>query len=273
MRINVLTLFPEVFVPFVETSISGRAVEAGLVEFAFTQLRDFAEDKHRRVDDKPLGGGAGMVLACGPVFRAVEHIESRSGPGLVKVLLTPQGERLSQPLVRELARADELLLICGHYEGFDERIRLGLGVREVSIGDFIVSGGESAAIALIDAVVRLLPGALGGEASTHEESFEDGLLEYPQYTRPRVFRGMAVPEVLLSGDHARIAAWRREQAVERTRRRRPDLVQDNTVSRHRESEDESQIDPTSREGLPEEQGPRVRSGQHGRRVREDPRGE
>jgi len=224
MRIKVLTLFPEVFVPFVETSIIGRAVKAGLVAFEFTQLRDFAEDKHRSVDDKPFSGGAGMVLTCGPVFRAVEHIESSSGLSLVKVLLTPQGERLTQPLAREFAGLDEVLLICGHYEGFDERIRNGLDVHEVSVGDFILSGGESAAMVLIDAVVRLMPGALGDEASADEESFEDGLLEYPQYTRPRVFRGMEVPEVLVSGDRAKIAAWRREQAIERTRRRRPDML-------------------------------------------------
>ncbi len=224
MRIEALTLFPEVFVPFMEASIIGRAVRSGVVTFGFTQLRDFTEDKHRSVDDKPFGGGAGMVMMCGPVFRAVEHVASRSGPGLVKVLLTPQGERLTQPLVRELARIEELLLICGHYEGFDERIRSGLKAREISVGDFVLSGGESAAVVLIDAVVRLLPGALGGEASSGEESFENGLLEYPQYTRPRVFRGMEVPEVLISGDHAKIAAWRGEQALERTRRRRPDLL-------------------------------------------------
>ena len=226
MRINVLTLFPEVLVPFVESSIIGRAVDSGLVTFELTQLRDFAEDKHRSVDDKPFSGGAGMILMCGPVFRAVEHNESRSGPGLVKVLLTPQGKPLTQPLVRELARLDELLVICGHYEGFDDRIRQGLDVREVSVGDFILSGGESAAAVLIDAVVRLLPGALGDEASAGDESFEEGLLEYPQYTRPRVFRGMEVPEVLLSGDHAKIRAWQREAAIERTRRRRPDLLRD-----------------------------------------------
>ncbi len=229
MRIKVLTLFPEVLVPFVETSIVGRAAKSGLVEFEFTQLRDFAEGRHRSVDDKPFSGGPGMILMCGPVFRAVEHLESRSGPRLVKVLLTPQGERLAQPLVRELAQVDELLLICGHYEGFDERIRLGLNVREVSVGDFILSGGESAAMVLIDAVVRLLPGALGDGASAGEESFENGLLEYPQYTRPREFRGMEVPEVLISGDPAKIAAWRREQARERTRQRRPDMSQDSAA--------------------------------------------
>ncbi|MCP4590573.1 MAG: tRNA (guanosine(37)-N1)-methyltransferase TrmD [bacterium] len=226
MRIHVLTLFPEVFAPFVETSIVGRAVEAGIVSFGFTQLREYTEDKHRSVDDRPFAGGAGMVLTCGPVFRAVEDISARCGPGLTRILLTPQGERLSQPLVWELSRQDELLLICGHYEGFDERIRTGLGVREVSIGDYVVSGGESAAVVLIDAVVRLLPGALGDAASVEEESHEGGLLEYPQYTRPRVFRGMEVPEVLISGDHAKIEAWRRAQAIERTQARRPDLLAD-----------------------------------------------
>ncbi|MCK4660460.1 MAG: tRNA (guanosine(37)-N1)-methyltransferase TrmD [Phycisphaerae bacterium] len=224
MRIKVLTLFPEVFAPFVGSSIIGRAVDSGLVTFEFIQLRDSTEDKHRSVDDKPFGGGAGMVLMCGPMFRAVEQIESQSSAELVKVLLTPQGERLGQSSVRELAAVDELLLICGHYEGFDERIRQGLGVREVSVGDFILSGGESAAIVLIDAVVRLLPGALGDEASAGDESFEGGLLEYPQYTRPRSFRGMEVPEVLLSGNHAKIAEWRMEQAIERTRQRRPELM-------------------------------------------------
>ena len=224
MRIKVLTLFPEVFAPFVEASIIGRAIKAGLVTFEFTQLRDFTEDKHRSVDDKPFGGGAGMVMMCGPVFRAVEQLTSGSGPGLLKVLLTPQGQRLTQSRVRELAQAEELLLVCGHYEGFDERIRVGLGAREISVGDFVLSGGESAALLLIDAVVRLLPGALGDAASAGDESFEHGLLEYPQYTRPREFRGMEVPEILVSGDHAKIAAWRREQALERTRQRRPDLL-------------------------------------------------
>lgn len=236
MRIKILTLFPEVFGPFVESSIVGRAIRSELAAFEFTQLRDFTEDRHRSVDDKPFSGGAGMVLMCGPMFKAVEHIETQSGPGLVKVLLTPQGERLTQPLVRELAGLDELLLICGHYEGFDERIREGLDVREISVGDFILSGGESAAMVLIDAVVRLIPGALGDDASTVEESFEGGLLEYPHYTRPRVFRGMEVPEVLISGDHAKIAEWRREQALARTGRRRPDLLRRNEAAQKTDDE-------------------------------------
>lgn len=226
MRIEILTLFPEVFAPFLEASIIGRAVKSGLVGFELTQLRDFTEDKHRSVDDRPFGGGGGMVFLCEPVFRAVEHIQSRSGADLTKVLLTPQGERLTQAVARDLAAHQHLLLVCGHYEGFDERIRIGLGARELSVGDFVLSGGESAAMVLIDAVVRLLPGALGDEEAASRDSFEGGLLEYPHYTRPRVFRGMEVPEVLLSGDHARIAAWRREQALLRTRQRRPDMLPD-----------------------------------------------
>jgi len=227
MRIDVLTLFPEVFEPFVATSIVGRARRAGIVEFGFTNIRDFATDAHRSVDDKPFGGGPGMVLMCPPVFRAVEHAEALDERPALRILLTPQGEPFRQRTAAELARLPRLLLICGHYEGFDERIRVGLAPREISIGDYVLSGGEVAAMVVIDAVVRLLPGALGDENSTRTESFADGLLEYPQYTRPREFRGMGVPEVLLSGDHARIAEWRRQQRLERTRQRRADLLRSN----------------------------------------------
>ncbi len=225
MRIDVLTLFPEVLEPFVSTSIVGRAVERGLASVRCTSFRDFTHDRHRTVDDRPFGGGPGMVLMCQPVLDAVEHIEAQRGDAKpLRVLLTPQGERLTQEIVAELAEAPWLILICGHYEGFDERIRLGLSAREISIGDYVLSGGESAAMVVIDAMVRLLPGALGDETSAADESFTAGTLEYPQYTRPREFRGMTVPEVLLSGDHAKIAAWRREQAVRRTLDRRPDLL-------------------------------------------------
>ncbi len=232
MRIDVLTLFPEVLKPFVSTSIVGRAAERGLVSIRATSFRDFALDRHRSVDDRPFGGGPGMVLMCQPVFDALEHVEAQTDPSQpqakpLRILLTPQGEQLTQPIVSELAAAPWLVLICGHYEGFDERIREGLGAREISIGDYVLSGGESAAMVIIDAVVRLLPGALGDETSAVEESFAGGVLEYPQYTRPREFRGMAVPEVLLSGDHARIAAWRREQAIRKTLKRRPDLLEGN----------------------------------------------
>jgi tRNA (guanine37-N1)-methyltransferase len=224
MRIDVLTLFPEVFEPFLQTSIVGRAMERGLVAVRCTNIRDFAEGKHKSVDDRPFGGGPGMVLMCQPVFDAVEAIESDAKESPLRLLLSPQGEKLTQRGVVELASRPWIVLICGHYEGFDERIRVGLAAREISIGDYVLSGGEPAAMALIDAVVRLQPGALGDEASPADESFSAGLLEYPQYTRPREFRGMCVPEILLSGDHAKIAAWRRQQSQERTKERRPDLL-------------------------------------------------
>ena len=224
MRIDVLTLFPEVFEPFLRTSIVGRAVERSLVNVRCINIRDFAAGRHKSVDDRPFGGGPGMVLMCQPVFDAVEslHCDAQGSP--LRVMLTPQGERLTQSVVSELAGASWIVLICGHYEGFDERIRVGLAVREISIGDYVLSGGEPAAMVLIDAVVRLLPGALGDETSPADESFSAGLLEYPQYTRPREFRGMTVPEILISGDHAKIEAWRREQSRARTRERRPDLL-------------------------------------------------
>ncbi|MGB2987560.1 MAG: tRNA (guanosine(37)-N1)-methyltransferase TrmD [Phycisphaerae bacterium] len=223
MRIDVLTLFPEVLEPFLASSIVGRAIQAGIVSIGCTDFRDFARDKHRSVDDKPFGGGPGMVLMCGPVFDALEQVESQTEGEPVRILLTPQGERLTQSMVAELAKTPWLVILAGHYEGFDERIRTGISAREISIGDYVLSGGEPAALVLIDAVVRLLPGALGDETSAANDSFADGVLEYPQYTRPREYRGMKVPEVLLSGDHGRIAAWRREQALHRTLTRRPDL--------------------------------------------------
>jgi len=224
MRIDVLTLFPEVFPGFLGASIVGRAATAGLVDFAFTNVRDFATDRHRTVDDKPFGGGPGMVMMCGPVFDAYEHVRGLHTAEPRLIMLTPQGERLTQRVVEQLAGLPRLVLLCGHYEGFDERIREGLQPQEVSIGDYVLSGGEAAAMVLIDAVVRLLPGVLGCEESTADESFSTGLLEYPQYTRPREYRGMSVPEVLISGDHGKVAEWRRQQALARTRERRPDLL-------------------------------------------------
>ncbi len=225
MRIDVLTLFPGAIEPFFGASIIGRAQAAGLVTVRCTNIRDYATDTHRSVDDRPFGGGPGMVMMCPVVFDAVEHVESVDPRPATRILLTPQGEPLTQAVARELAGRQRLLLICGHYEGFDERIREGLRPREISVGDYVLSGGEAAAMAVVDAVVRLLPGAVGDEESIETESFSEGLLEYPQYTRPREYRGLAVPEVLLSGDHTRIARWRREQALERTRQRRPDLYQ------------------------------------------------
>ncbi|MBM4016730.1 MAG: tRNA (guanosine(37)-N1)-methyltransferase TrmD [Planctomycetes bacterium] len=224
MRIDVITLFPEAFRGVLESSILGRALREGRVEVVLANLRDFALDARGTVDDKPFGGGPGMVLMCEPAFRAVEHVQGLDPRRALVVLLTPQGERLTQARVRDLAGRQRLMLVCGHYEGFDERIRT-LADLELSIGDYVLTGGEPAAMAVIDAVVRLLPGVLGAEDAASEESFNlAGLLEYPQYTRPREFRGMAVPEVLLSGNHAQIARWRAEQALERTRRRRADLA-------------------------------------------------
>ena len=226
MRIDVLTLFPEVFEPFLAASIVGRAIEAGILTVRCVNFRDFAHDKHRTADDRPFGGGPGMVLMCGPVFEALEHLEHDEEAEPTRVILTPQGVRFDHGMAAGLASEPWLILLCGHYEGFDERIRTGLVAREVSIGDYVLSGGEPAAMVLIDAVARLLPGALGDAESAADDSFARGFLEYPQYTRPRDFRGMTVPEVLLSGDHARIEAWRRAQAKERTLQRRPDLLKD-----------------------------------------------
>jgi len=226
MRIDVLTLFPEVFASFCTASIIGRAADAGRVDICLTNIRDFAQDTHRSVDDRPFGGGPGMVMMCGPVFDAVEHVRSLSAVEPELILLTPQGNRFDQSMAEELSRKSRLVLLCGHYEGFDERIRQGLSPREISIGDYVLSGGEAAAMVVIDAVVRLLPGVLGCSESSADESFASGLLEYPQYTRPRVFRGMSVPEVLVSGNHAAVEAWRREQSQARTRQRRPDLLTD-----------------------------------------------
>ncbi len=227
MRIDVLTLFPEMFESPLGYSILKRARDQGLVEIALTNIRDFAKDSYRKVDDKPYGGGPGMVMMPGPVFDCFEHVEKLAPEKGRVILLTPQGQPFNQARARELAQEERLILIAGRYEGFDERIRVGLDAEQISIGDYVLNGGELPAMVLIDAVVRLLPGALGDEDSAKDDSFSEGLLEYPQYTRPEVFRDMKVPEILLSGDHAKIAAWRRQQALERTRQHRPDLLDDN----------------------------------------------
>lgn len=225
MRIDILTLFPEMFDAVLGTSIPKRAAEKGLVSYHLTNIRDFATDAHKSADDKPFGGGPGMVLMCQTLFDAVESVQRQDAAKSVRILLTPQGRLFDQRAAEELAAKDRLLLIAGHYEGFDERIVTGLQPMEISIGDYILSGGELAAMVVVDAVVRLLPGALGAEDGAADETFADGLLEYPQYTRPRDFRGMAVPDVLLGGNHAEIAKWRLEQRRQRTKQRRPDLWQ------------------------------------------------
>jgi len=225
MRIDVITLFPEAMQPYLAASILGRAQSAGIAEIHAHQLREHSTDPHKKVDDRPFGGGPGMVLMCQPVIDAVEAVEALDPRPALRILLTPQGRPFDHTTARRLAEAPRLLLVCGHYEGFDERIVELLAPEEISLGDFVMSGGEPAALAVIDAVVRLLPGALGNEQAAADESFQENRLEYPQYTRPRDFGGRCVPEVLLSGNHAQIAAWRRAQAEERTRRRRPDLLQ------------------------------------------------
>ena len=220
MRFEVLTLFPELFPGALAHGVTGRALSSGAIRLDVHNLRDFTHDRHRQVDDVPYGGGAGMVLKPEPIFEAVR---ARSGSGPV-ILLSPQGERFNQRIARELAQPPDLYLICGRYEGVDDRVATHLVDRELSIGDYVLTGGELAALVVIDAVSRLMPGVLGAEASPIEESFAEDLLEYPHYTRPPVFEGHAVPDVLLSGHHAEIERWRREQAEARTKRRRPDLL-------------------------------------------------
>jgi tRNA (guanine37-N1)-methyltransferase len=225
IRIDILTLFPEMFAPVLGTSIPKRAADKGLVSYYLTNIRDFATDAHKSVDDRPFGGGPGMVMMCQTLFDAVEAAEKQDPRPARRILLSPQGRVFDQSIAIELSKEERLLLMAGHYEGFDERIIEGLRPLELSIGDYVLSGGEVAAMVVLDAVVRLLPGALGHEQGAAEESFAEGLLEFPQYTRPREFRGMAVPDILLSGNHAAIAAWRLEQRKLRTKNRRPDLWQ------------------------------------------------
>lgn len=228
-HIDVLTLFPQLFQPFVSEGLLGRAIRNGLLEIALVNFREQGLGRHRVVDDVPYGGGAGMVLRPEPIFAAARQrtaYHRRQGRVTRTILLTPQGTPFDQDKARELAAADSvLLLICGRYEGFDERIRLALVDEELSLGDFVLLGGETAAMAIIEAVARLIPAVLGNPASATDESFAGPALEYPQYTRPAEFEGMRVPDVLVSGDHARIDAWRSEQALDRTRQRRPDLLQ------------------------------------------------
>ncbi|NLN75380.1 MAG: tRNA (guanosine(37)-N1)-methyltransferase TrmD [Armatimonadetes bacterium] len=225
MDFDILTTFPEMIEAVAGLSILGRARQRGLIRVEAVNLRDFTHDRHRSTDDTPFGGGPGMVMKPEPVFDAVESLLSRK-PGKVRIiLLTPQGRRFDQGMAEQLACESHLIMICGRYEGIDERIREHLVTDEISIGDYVLTGGELAALAVVDAVARLLPGVLGDESSVHSESFSSGLLEYPQYTRPAEYRGYQVPEVLLSGNHEEIRKWRRLQSLERTLNKRPDLLE------------------------------------------------
>jgi len=223
MKIDILTLFPEMFDGVLNQSILKKAQEKNIVHFNLVNFRDYSEDKHKKVDDYPYGGGAGMVLSPQPIFSAVEALTDHSNQARI-VLMCPQGEQFNQQKAQELATEKHLIFICGHYEGYDERIRTHLVTDELSIGDYILTGGELASMVVIDSVTRLLPRVLGNEESSQHDSFSTGLLEYPQYTRPSDFRGLKVPDVLLSGDHGRIESWRKSEALKRTKERRPDLL-------------------------------------------------
>ena len=222
MKIDVLTLFPAMFAGPLDESIIMRARKKGLLDLNIHQLRDWTHDRHKTVDDKPFGGGPGMLMKPEPLFEAIEAL-SREKTRVI--LLSPSGRKFEQSIARELAKAEDLLFVTGHYEGVDERVREVLVDDELSIGDYVLTNGALPAMVVVDAVTRLLPGVLGDDESSHDESFSAGLLEYPQYTRPAEFRGMKVPDMLLSGNHAEIEKWRREQARQRTQQRRPDLLQ------------------------------------------------
>ncbi len=225
MRIDVITIFPEVIEAGTDYSIIKRAKDKCVLDVKVHNLRDYTHDRHKSTDDEPFGPGAGMVMKPEPLFEAVEAIRSTAGDEGKVLLMTPQGEPFSQQVARELSREDHLIVICGHYEGVDERVREHLVDREISIGDYVLTGGELPALVVIDAVARLVPGTLGKDESSVEESFTEGLLEYPHYTRPAEFRGWRVPEVLISGHHAKIAEWRRKMSLKRTLERRPDLLE------------------------------------------------
>lgn len=228
MRFDILTLFPDFFPPFLEEGVLGRAVKKGILDVRLTDIRSFADGRHKVTDDRPYGGGNGMVMKPGPIYQALKSIE-RNGDDAITILLTPQGRKFDQAVAWDLAGKSHIILICGRYEGVDERIISGHVDLELSIGDYVLSGGETAAMVVVDAVGRLVPGVLGGERSSTEDSFEDGLLEHPHFTRPRNFMGQEVPDVLLSGDHERIRIWRRKESLKRTLEKRPDLLKDRTL--------------------------------------------
>lgn len=224
MKIYILTLFPEMVTDALSHSIVGRASASGKLVIKALNIRDYTDDPHRKVDDYPYGGGAGMVMFAQPIFDCVAAAREQMGVRAPVIYMSPQGERFCQSMAAELSQEESLILLCGHYEGIDERVIEEVVDRQISIGDYVLTGGELAAMVVTDAVARLVPGVLHNEESAVGESFENGLLEYPQYTRPRVWRDRKVPDILLSGDHARVDAWRYEQSVERTRRLRPDIM-------------------------------------------------
>ena len=234
LRVEVLSVFPDVFEPYLGVSIMGRARRAGLLDFEAYDLRDWTHDRHRTVDDAPFGGGQGMLMKPGPIFEAVDDLSMRGEVEPHVIFFSPCGTRFSEACAERLSCMERILFVCGRYEGIDERAYT-LADEVISMGDYVLTGGELAALSVIDATVRLLPGALGDEMSAADESFSDGLLEYAQYTRPAEYRGMCVPEVLLSGDHARIARWRRRSAIERTCAWRPDLLEDASLSAEEKS--------------------------------------
>ena len=223
-RVNILTIFPEMFESFFSASILGRAREQGLIDIRTTDIRPFSNSKHHNTDDYPFGGGAGMVMMAQPILDAMKAVTAEY-PSAKRIYLGPRGKKLTTSLARELAQEKELILLCGHYEGVDQRALDACVDEEISIGDYILTGGETAAMVLVDCVARFIPGVLGSSDSPEEESFSDGLLEYPQYTRPRSLKGMDVPEILLNGDHAKIKAWRRRESLKATLKHRPDLLE------------------------------------------------
>jgi len=245
MRFDILTLFPEMFSSPFKESILAKAIEKGLIEVRTINIRDFALDKHRIVDDAPYGGGQGMVMKVEPIARAIEQVKSED-PSVRTIYLTPEGKPLNEEMVRQLSSRSHLVLLCGRYEGVDERVRELFIDEEISIGDYVLTGGELAAMVLIDAISRLLPGVLGSDRSAEEDSFFGSLLEYPQYTRPSTFRGYEVPEVLLSGNHQAISLWRRKEALRRTWVRRPDLLSKASLS----EEDKKILEEISKKDIP-----------------------
>jgi tRNA (guanine37-N1)-methyltransferase len=250
LRIDIVTIFPRMLREPLADGIVGRACAAGLVELRVHDLRDHTDDRHRSVDDAPFGGGPGMVMKAEPFARALEAIRAEAGPAReAVVLLSPRGRRFEQQAARRLAGLERLVLLCGRYEGIDERVAESLASEELSLGDFVLTGGETAALAVVEASVRLLPGALGDGASAGDDSFEAGLLDWPHYTRPAEWRGARVPEVLLSGDHAKIRAWRRRESLRATRERRPELLATASLT-HEDEELVKQIEDADRAGGP-----------------------